>query len=196
MWIYLPVYLCIVSLSLSLSLSFSLSLLCISPFVFVNQTNSVRLPIRLSLYYLNVNFLYLCSLWHWSVSLAYFFENFNLVNNFQQWVLQLSYCRMSASLVTKSLYWYRRDVCPWNGYYGGGGCISQNSTHFVGFLSFSLYFSVFLRMYILLLVVFIFFYLYSFKSRVGHFCSFSLWFFLSLSFSSPVCPSICLSICL
>ena len=27
-------------------------------------------------------------------------------------MLQLSYCRMSASLVTKSLYWCRRNICP------------------------------------------------------------------------------------
>ena len=62
----------------------------------------------------------------WSVSLAYFLKTLNFVK-FQQWVLELSYCRMWAFLVTRSLYWYR-NICPcdldhlWNGYYRGVGC--------------------------------------------------------------------------
>ena len=90
------------------------------------------------------------------------------LNNCQQWVLELSNCRMSASLVTRFLYWYRRYICPcdldlWNGYNGGGLyftkfntsrwfsfclslCISLSSYEciyfFWLFLSFSIYFSV------------------------------------------------------
>ena len=103
---------------------------------------------------------------------------------------KLSCCRMSAALVTKSLYWYRRVICPCDQIiFGmaimGWGILFHKIQHIslVFFLSFSLYFSVFLRMYTLFLVVFIFFYLFSVclssESRVDHFCSLPL--FLSLS---------------
>ena len=90
---------------------------------------------------------------------ALLFENFNLVNNFHQWVLELSYCRMWAFIVTRSLCVYMY-VCV------GGGCISQSSTHLVGFLSFALYFSVLSRIYILL-VVFIFLYTFLYESLLS-----------------------------
>ena len=106
------------------------------------------------------------------------FENLNLVNNFQQWVLheEFSNCRMWAFL-----YCYR-DICPcdldhlWNGY---------NRGWWGWFFSFFLF--VFLCLFTnvytscgCLLSVWL-----SFKTRVDHFCSLSLSVSLCLSIQIP-----------
>ena len=69
--------------------------------------------------------MYTSMFWYWGLDLSVcptFLKCLHIVNNFQQWVLELSYCRMWTFFVTRSLYWYQ-DICTcglnyfWNGFY-------------------------------------------------------------------------------
>ena len=158
-----------------------------------------------SLYtYLNVNFLYLCflyhcglALWVWpsllkTLTLLIIFNskcyNFHIAEC--QHLLWQNLCTGIVEifvLVTRSsLEWLL-----WR--FGGGGCISQNSTHLVGFLSFFLYFSY---EFIYFFWLFLSFSTYILVSLALNISALSLILSFSLSFSSPICSSICLSVCL
>ena len=121
----------------------------------IRGTWPLSLPFFLRFQLVNVSsdncFLWIPACFHtWSVNLAYFLKTFYVVNNFQQWVLELSYCRIWPFPVTRSLYWYP-DIFPcdldhlWIGYYLRGEGVFHKVQHIslFFFLSFSLYYSLF-----------------------------------------------------